>query len=399
MNILLLTTDFGYGGAERSFAKLSHQLAQHHKVSCVFFNDREQQVYPVAGDVHFLDSDTTSSLSFFRFLSRSRQLSKLKRQLNTHVTISFLEGADYVSLMAGGGIKVASIRGSKQHDAEISGWRGKLRRLAMKVIYKRFSRVVCVAEALRQEMRDYCGVLPEKLVCIENGYNFQASIPTSPTFSDVAKTIAAHKSIVCVGRLHQQKNQKQLIQSFRQVIEHEPNAKLVLIGEGPDINELVNCCQKLQLSHTQAPKNDSRIDTAANVWFLGYRQDAAFLCQAATLNVLPSLWEGFPNALIEAIISGPPVLASDCPTGPAEIMLSDTSHYSLPVESEFGMLMPMLKPETDEIWSQLMTRWLAVPPELLSRQKAVERLQRKYNENAIAERWINLLIELEGIKP
>ena len=147
MKILMLAPDFGYGGAERSFASTCNLLATEHEVTCVLFNRDKEAAYSLDVPVYWLDPPTPIKGSMSRFWHRVRTLRRLKRELEIDVCVSFLEGADYVNV-ASGGVTVASIRGSKFHDRNIAGLMGVVRRsLLMPLAYRRFSHVVCVSGA------------------------------------------------------------------------------------------------------------------------------------------------------------------------------------------------------------------------------------------------------------
>ncbi len=100
-----------------------------------------------------------------------------------------------------------------------------------------------------------------------------------------------------IGRLHNQKGQSVLLNAFRIVAEHHPDAHLWLIGEGELRDELQRLAREL--------------DIEDQVSFLGARTDIPELLSAMDIFVLSSLWEGQPIALLEAMVSGKPVVATN----------------------------------------------------------------------------------------
>lgn len=100
-----------------------------------------------------------------------------------------------------------------------------------------------------------------------------------------------------VGRLQYQKNQAFLLDAFAKLLQMEPRARLVLCGDGPDRQDLV----------TQA----ERLGIAENVRFLGARQDVSRVLQAFDVFAMPSRFEGFGIAALEAQAAGLPCLLSD----------------------------------------------------------------------------------------
>lgn len=98
--------------------------------------------------------------------------------------------------------------------------------------------------------------------------------------------------LVCVGRLAPAKNQRLAIQAMTSI----PDAALVLIGDGPDRGRLA--------------AEASRMGLAQRVVFAGYREDARALIGAADVVVIPSRSEGLPNAALEAVAAGRPLVAT-----------------------------------------------------------------------------------------
>ncbi len=99
-----------------------------------------------------------------------------------------------------------------------------------------------------------------------------------------------------VGRLHYQKNQSFLIQVFAELKKKEKNAKLVLVGQGPDEQKLKEEVRTLQIEQ--------------DVLFLGVREDVEKLLQAFDVFVLTSRFEGLVVALLEAQASGLPIVSA-----------------------------------------------------------------------------------------
>lgn len=135
----------------------------------------------------------------------------------------------------------------------------------------------------------------------------------------VKKEITNHrKEIVNVGRLVRQKNQKCLIKAFSIIQKRHKDYTLAIYGEGGLHNELEDYINKLGLQ-----KNVNLKGNTKNV--LDEIKDAA-------LFVLSSDFEGMPNALIEAMVLGLPVISTDCPIGgPSELIENEVNGILVPV--------------------------------------------------------------------
>jgi glycosyltransferase involved in cell wall biosynthesis len=111
--------------------------------------------------------------------------------------------------------------------------------------------------------------------------------------------------VVAVGRLAPQKDFDTLIRAFAEV-RRKRLARLFILGEGPDRSALESI----------VASSDLGADVALPGWVTN---PYPYLVRAAAF-VLSSRWEGLPGALIEALYCGPPVIATDCPSGPREIL-------------------------------------------------------------------------------
>lgn len=125
--------------------------------------------------------------------------------------------------------------------------------------------------------------------------------------------------IVSVGRLDEQKDYGTLLHAFKQVRSTRP-ARLLILGEGGERRSLEALISELGLS-----------DDVSMPGFV--RNPHAFMASAAVY-VLSSRWEGLPTVLIEAMYCGVPLVATDCPSGPREILM----------DGELGCLVPMRNP-------------------------------------------------------
>ncbi len=139
--------------------------------------------------------------------------------------------------------------------------------------------------------------------------------------------------IVGVGRLRAQKDYPTLIRAFARLVKELP-AVLVIIGCGRE--------EKI------IKKTIIECGVENSVWLAGYHDNPYALVARSDVFVQPSLWEGLPNALLEAMAVGVAVVSSDCEAGPREILAPDTDIHKhlLPnidsyYKAEYGVLFPV----------------------------------------------------------
>lgn len=358
-NILLLGSELGKGGAERSISLLSYYLEKsgYKVVLCILSGKDRTRYYKTCDEVIFVDppegKGMMHKISAWRY--RIRKIKEIKRQYNIDVSISFLEGPDYVNVLTKGKEKVVlSIRGSKMFDKVISGWMGQVRKkVLIPFLYKRADAIVCVTQALADELNKYFNISYVKLSVIFNFYETEVidASANEPLTADEAK-IFDKPVIITSGRLHVAKEHDKLIRILAKVKEHT-DARLMILGDGELLDDLVRLCRTLNLK-TCKWNGEYR---NADVYFMGFQKNAFKFYKHSSLFALSSSWEGFPNVLAEAIICEKPVVSTDCPTGPREILdVSGLAHEPTTelIRTPAGSLLPMLDVVSEErtkVWA------------------------------------------------
>lgn len=147
--------------------------------------------------------------------------------------------------------------------------------------------------------------------------------------------------IITVGRLTQQKGQWYLLRVFKKLKEYFPDLRLLILGEGELKDYLVKLSEELKLKTFVWDRD--KLSENFDVYFLGFHKNPFKYVSRAKLFVFPSLWEGFGNALVEAMACGVPVVSTDCKSGPREILAPDTDYRKTAESVEFakyGVLVP-----------------------------------------------------------
>ena len=114
---------------------------------------------------------------------------------------------------------------------------------------------------------------------------------------------------ICIGRLTKQKNFSFLIKCFKDICALKKNLKILILGEGEQRDKLKNLISKYNLQE--------------NIFLVGYKKNVFTYLKKAKGFILSSLWEDPGFVLVEAIYLNIPVISSDCPSGPKEIVGDD----------------------------------------------------------------------------
>ncbi|WP_354586397.1 glycosyltransferase [Hymenobacter sp. UYCo722] len=402
--ILLLIPNLGFGGAQRVFHDHSVELANNYDVTEVVFNADGGDLYPSGNPVVSLKvsggGGALAKLQNFR--RRISGLRQLRERLQPLVVISHLEGADYVNLLSGGpGKTILCVHGSKLHDANIRGPLGWLRKkVLIPRLYNRADRIVTVSRDIMPELIEGFGVKREKLLTINNFFEVAQIEAKSqePLSAAEAAVYAAAPVLVTSGRLTLQKNQAPLLDIFAAVIRQQP-AKLVFVGDGELRDSLLSHARTLGL-RVFAAWEEAPLTPEYDVYFLGLQQNPFKYLRPATAFVFPSAWEGFPMALGEAMVCGLPVLSTDCPTGPREMLAPATATPTTAIRRSetgaYGILLPMLnQPATlarDQAeWTAALTALLADAPERARLGQLAARRMQDFTRERIFGQWVELI--------
>ena len=406
--LLLLIPNLGLGGAQRVFHDHSEALAEHYAVTEAVFNTEGGNRYPSGNDLISLDVAGGGGLirKSVHFARRVERLGALKRKLGVDVCVSHLEGADYVNLLSKGREKVVlCVHGSKAHDDNISGPVGWLRkRVLIPALYNRADKIVTVSRDIKRELIAHFGIKAEKVVTINNFFEVgRIAAASKEPLTDLELSLYAGAPVlVTSGRLTRQKNLEPLLGCVAALLRRRP-VKLVFVGDGELRADLAQRARELQLRVYQAGSAPMAMTPDYDVYFLGYQSNPFKYIRPAALFVFPSAWEGFPMALGEAMSCGVPVVTTDCPTGPREMLAPNTASPESPLrqveKTEFGLLMPMLNrsatlADDQRVWVDALDNLLgdAAERQRLGRQAAQRMLD--FTPEKIMGQWQALLEEV-----
>lgn len=300
------------GGAERVITTLANALISEMDVCILTFKEAvpfyelhpEVKVIPYAIDYpkpkHLFQS-IGLNLKLLRFLTQTFRSEKIQ------LAIGFITMSNIMTTLAAkqAGIpSVISERNNPEFEATATLWK-----FLRKFVYKKASILVVQTEAVKEVYKPLIHI--QKIKVIPN--------PVSETLSQQRNENQERKHIILnVGRLTWQKNQKMLIRAFSNVAPKD--WKLVIVGKGKLEGALRSEISKSDISEAIELKAPD-----ANIHEL-YNQASIF--------AFPSRFEGFPNALLEALHFGIPSISTDCPYGPSELIENEQNGYLISSENQ-----------------------------------------------------------------
>lgn len=237
-----------------------------------------------------------------------------------------------------------------------------------RLITPRLSRIVTNAQSTHAELLAYGWIPAEKLAIIHNGV--EIPVPDSQAVSAIRAEFAGPDDallLLAVGRLVDDKGHRELLQALSALRDHPRNWRLLIAGEGPRAAEL-----QAEINH---------LHLGSRVTLVGFRDDIDSLYAAADLLVHPSLREGAPNAVLEAMAAGCPVLATDV-AGTRELLGGGSELLSPGDVSGLSEAIAALIGDADR------RRALAVG--------ARKRVAAKFSLDASVDRWESLFQEVSA---
>lgn len=264
-----------------------------------------------------LDSNGGLISSFFN-------LKKRMSIMNPGLVVSFLTRSNIVSTMVCRASKVPVIISERvntsQHFANTA--QGIISKFLIKHIYPRADEVLAVSEGVKNDLVSNYGLDKSKCVVVHNGYDIESLELKASSGMD--KLTVPAKYAIAIGRLVVNKNFELLIKAYAK---SNIDIPLLILGEGPVFQALDALIQELSQQ--------------SNITLLGYVENPYPLLKGASFLVSTSNAEGFPNGIAESLCLGVPVLATNCESGPAEIIAQDSLFSSNgPVVFKYGILIP-----------------------------------------------------------
>jgi glycosyltransferase involved in cell wall biosynthesis len=305
IRIALAITDLETGGAERCLVELATRLDRRQFAPVVYCLGPRPAGNPSSLADKLEDAGVTvHCFAARRWTDLGRVSAHLRRQMAAdapRVVQTFLFHANVLAAWAArrAGVErvVTGIRVAEHRAA----WHLVGARLADRFV----DRHVCVS----QSVRDYSvqrGRLPcEKLVVIPNGVDVERFAAAKPALPSSLGVAPGRWVIVSLGRLDEQKGFDWLLEAMPRAFAELPDHDLVLVGEGPERTRLAALAERLGIT--------------PRVHFTGFRRDVPEILSASDLLVLSSRWEGMPNAVLEAMAAGRPVVATNV-AGVAELL-------------------------------------------------------------------------------
>ncbi|HVX64332.1 MAG TPA: glycosyltransferase [Pirellulales bacterium] len=316
IRLALCITDLDIGGAEQRFAELAVRLDRREFLPEIYAlgprpADPLRSIVPrleAAGlAVHCLNARSAADAP-----AVTRRLALLLKRQRAEVLLSFLYHANLLGRVAASWAGVPRVACGIRVAERRSRWRLRLDRWTSRWV----DAYVVVSESVAAFSRTEGGLPGDRLQVIPNGIDvgrFDQAAPADLTEFGIGP---GRRAVTFVGRLDPQKGLAEFLSAASAWLDPLPDCDFLLVGAGPQREELERLVQQRGLSQ--------------RVRFAGWRADIPSILRASALLVLPSLWEGMPNVLLEAMACRLPVVATNV-EGVGELLGPQSEAQTAPI--------------------------------------------------------------------
>ena len=245
---------------------------------------------------------------------------------------------------------------SRRRELSSSFWHKHVVDYMVRRVYGRVDHIIAQSQGMAEDLTRAYGIGASMVTVINN--------PVAPQIAAAARTYPAEKQPPCdilfIGRLAEVKGLKHLLSAFSLCLVRIPELKLWLVGDGPLRDQMCGRAQELGIAHA--------------VRFEGFATDIAQYYRRARVLALTSLYEGFPNVVVEALTFGVPAVAFDCPSGPREIIRDGVNGFLVPLSDDALF--------ADKLMEALRMDW---------DREAIRQTVQRYTVQAIGRQYYDLI--------
>ncbi|MDT7830202.1 glycosyltransferase family 4 protein [Pricia sp. S334] len=357
--IAFITHGMQSGGSERVISILSNSLSKYFEVFIIIMIDSPSfyELRPEVTLLHCKEGPKPSKGIFEALKSNFntyKAILKYLRDEKIDLAIGFLTTNNILTTLAAKRLEKPVIISERNNPLAQTATIGFFWKTLRRLLYPRAD--VLTVQTSRVKAFYTSFVKEQKLVTIPN--------PINPEFD---RTISVKKKnvILNVGSLENQKGQDILIRAFYEA--QLQNWQLHIVGEGSQRDKLTELIKKLNLQES--------------VFLLGKKSNIAEYYSSSKIFAFSSRYEGFPNALLEAMYFGLGCVSTNCPTGPAEMIENNVNGYLVDVDDIPALAIQLQNlAKNDDLRRNLG----------LVARKSVE----KYETEEIVAKWKNLIERL-----
>ncbi len=348
--VLFHIYSLGKGGAERVVTTLAAQMAERGIEVCVATLCVSATEYPLDERVRRINVGLTEAEEkknkIARMRTRIKKLRDCLKKEQPDVVYAFMQTANYRAVLAARGLNIPVIISVRSNPAV--DYASKKQQKLANFLYQKAAGAVFQTTGARDF---FAPEVASKAAVILN--------PLNPKYEGIDYPAQRRKAFVSVGRFHEAKDYMTLVKAFERIAGDYPDYNLEIYGGASEDNSIHQVREQVRSHHL-----------TERILFMGSREDLEKCITDAACYVLSSKYEGMPNALMEAMALGLPVVATDCPSGGPAALIED---------GENGLLVEV---GNDKEMAAAMRKMLEYPKDV----ERVSRAAKKIIEDASAEK-------------
>ncbi len=383
MKICVLKESLKIGGTERSAANISRVLCKEHDVYTTLFDGRDAK-YLYGGElVNFALPPKPSIVGkIINTYLRDIKIRRFLRQKKIDILYTFTAiNNRQTRFKYNNTVKIISARDYGAMERQHNNYHDAL---------LNSDAMICNSEYTKDF---YLSKYPEHADRVYAVYNYidvdeicaQANEPIEDGFNEF---LSSHSNtVISVGRFCKEKGFEFLIEAIAQARKTDNSIGLVLVGDGDFRQKYLDIIEKHQLQE--------------HVYFTGFQKNPYKYMSKCGCYVLSSISEGFPNVLAEAMALGLPVIATNCFSGPAEILRKDKNYTAVTdkfTECDFGIITPKITIKNNE---NAISQLSGAVTALLGNKNITEKYSalsqtraKEFSEDAVKNQLNNIFNEL-----
>lgn len=302
----LVTSNLGQGGVGRNMLNLASELADKGIETDLFLVNHE-----TGGRL----SEVPSRVNIFEGAGRARNsLIKLVEYLHLREPDAVISGPSRINplcisakLIARKRVPViATYRSDRVLELQHMGIKGKLEEYLGGHLYRFADALVGVSQGVTQSLLETLPGVPEIVTTIYNpAYRNSSPHQSRDGYPHPWLGQREFSTLVTAGRLEKQKDLPTLLQAM-EILNRQKDVRLIVLGDGSLREQLV--------------KEAETLGVLGRISWVGYVDNPRRYFSFSDGFVLSSIWEGFGNVIVEALGEGVPIVSTDCPSGPSEIL-------------------------------------------------------------------------------
>lgn len=324
------------GGMPRVLESLSNCLDNlYEQYSIVLMKDKEVNYSPKGEIINVCDEGKGIVGKLVTFYKRIKYVRDIKRKYCFDIVVGFGVASNIINIISRQREKIIITEHNvKSVEHKRWGLLGFIYNILIRNYYNKADAIVTVSSLIADDLHKRYNIDKKKLHVIYNGINIREIMKKSEEKCSEFESDSTY--IITSGRCCYQKGQWHLIRIMPYLLKNNEKIKLIILGDG---NHLKIYRKMIE---------DNGLNDA--VILKGHVGNPFKYIKKAKLFLFPSLYEGFSMAFIEAMALGVPVIASDCLSGPREVLANITDYNTKITENKqlYGVLIP--EDKSDEIF-------------------------------------------------